>query len=252
MSNNSDWYKQGWSLDIMNQSWTESTVAQVDFIIDKMRLKGHERILDLACGYGRHALEFARKGYEIVGVDITVDFVNYGNEQAKKEGLNAKFILADIREVSYENKFDVVLNMADGAIGYLETDEENMKIFKVISKALKPGGQHFMDIVSGDYADTHFPCKLWDAGEKGLTLSQFNWNRDTRIMLYGQLDYKYGKIFPKPEMNPWAPTRLYTVNEVVDIMKSVGMTFREAYADVNGTPASANGIQMMAFSQKKV
>lgn len=60
-----------------------------------------------------------------------------------------------------------------GAIGYLENDTENLKILDVVAKALKPGGKHFMDIVSADYADTHFPCKLWDAGERGLTLSSF-------------------------------------------------------------------------------
>ena len=42
-----------------------------------------------------------------------------------------------------------MLNMADGAIGYLEDDEENHKIFSVIAKALKKGGKHFMDIMNG-------------------------------------------------------------------------------------------------------
>lgn len=60
--------------------------------------------------------------------------------------------------------------MADGAIGYLEDDEENHKIFSVIEKALKHGGKHFMDIMNGSYAETHFPCQLWDAGEKGLRI----------------------------------------------------------------------------------
>lgn len=252
MNQKSDWYKYGWSLDIMNQSWTENTKEQVDFIIEKMNLKGNERILDLACGYGRHALEFARRGYEVVGVDITEDYVNYGNQEASKEKLNAHFILSDIREVNFESEFDVVLNMADGAIGYLENDIENMKIFKVIAKALKPGGQHFMDIMSGDYAEVHFPCQLWDAGQKGLTLSGFEWNHETKTMLYGQLDYKYGEVLPKPEMELENPTRLYSMKEVSEIMEALGMTFIEAYADTSGTPASANGFQMMAFSKKKL
>jgi len=250
MNKSADWYKYGWNLDIMNQSWTENTVEQVEFIIEKMGLTGNERILDLACGYGRHALEFARRGYEVVGVDITEDYVNYGNEQAQKENLTAKFILSDIRDVKFENEFDVVLNMADGAVGYLENDAENMKIFKVISKALKPGGQHFMDIMSGDYAKLHFPCQLWEAGQKGLTLAGFDWNPETRTMLYGQLDYKYGEILPKPEMDLGNPTRLYTQEEVIEIMKTVGMTFKEAYSDTKGTPAGQNGFQMMAFSKK--
>lgn len=246
-----DWYRHGWTLDIMNQSWTENTKPQVDFLIDRMGLKGGERILDLACGYGRHALEFAKRGFNVVGVDITADYVEYANRQAEDGGLSARFIRSDIREVGFENEYDVVLNMADGAVGYLENDEENLKIFRVVSRALKPGGHHFMDIVSGDYADTHFPCRLWEAGEKGLTLSGFGWDRETRIMLYGQLDYPYGEILPKPEMELWNPTRLYTVEEIRSIMESVGMTFVEAYADVHGTPASAKGIQLMAFSRKR-
>ena len=67
--------------------------------------------------------------------------------------------------------------MADGAIGYFEDDGENHKIFSVIAKALKNGGKHFMDIMNGSYAQTHFPCKLWDAGEKDLHYLLLNGRR---------------------------------------------------------------------------
>ena len=66
----SDWYKKIWALDIKNMSWVENTSYEVDYLIDLCQLKETERILDLACGYGRHALEFAKRGYEVVGVDI--------------------------------------------------------------------------------------------------------------------------------------------------------------------------------------
>ena len=157
-----DWYKKIWTLDIKDQSWVEDTKRQVDFLIEKLELKGTERILDLACGFGRHSLELARRGYDVTGVDITPEYIEYATKQAQTEKLNAGFICSDIRNVSFHNEFDVVLNMADGAIGYLENEEENLKIFRVISEALKPGGRHFMDIMNGSYAETHFPCKLWD------------------------------------------------------------------------------------------
>ena len=101
-----DWYKNNWSLDIKNMSWVENTPNEVDFIIDMCKLNGSERILDLACGYGRHSLE---------------------------------------------------------------TDEENLKIFDVVSKALKTGGHHICDLVNEDYANAHFPVKLWDAGEEEIS-----------------------------------------------------------------------------------
>ncbi|MGN0395654.1 MAG: class I SAM-dependent methyltransferase, partial [Coprococcus sp.] len=178
------------------------------------------------------------------------EYVEYGNTQAQKHHYPAHFIQSDIREVTYENEFDVVLNMADGAIGYLENEEENYKSFKVISRALKPGGKHYMDIMSGDYANSHFPCKMWDEGEKGLTLSGFQWNSETKTMLYGQLDYMYGNILPKVEMEYGNPTRLYTYQEIQNIMKSLGMQVEKVFADEEGNPYTNNSIQMIVCSEK--
>ena len=80
----------------------EDTKCQVDFLIDKLELKGNEKILDLACGFGRHSLEFARRGYEVTGVDITPAYIGYAAKQAGKEKLNAEFICKDIRDISFE------------------------------------------------------------------------------------------------------------------------------------------------------
>lgn len=249
-ANSSDWYKKGWSLDIKEQSWTENTKEQVDFIIKSLELTGNERILDLACGYGRHSLELARRGYMVTGVDITKVYIEDANKTAKAEKLNANFICKDIREVSFCGEYDVVLNMADGAIGYLENDEENAKIFDVITRALKPGGKSFMDIQSGDYANAHFPQKLWDAGENGLTLSLFEWNPDSKIMLYGQNDFAYGDKLEKPDMPCGNPTRLYTQEEIEELMKIRGMKLFAAYCDYSGTPASEKGFQLIVCSKK--
>ncbi|NLC78627.1 MAG: class I SAM-dependent methyltransferase [Ruminococcaceae bacterium] len=249
-SEGSDWYKKIWSLDIKNQSWTENTAKEVDFIIDKLSLKEGERILDLACGYGRHSLELARRGFEVVGVDITKDYVDDANASAKTEGLPASFILSDLREVSFMAEFDAVLNLADGAIGYLENDAENLKIFDVIARALKSGGRSFIDIMSGDYADAHFPQKLWDNGENGVTLSLFEWDKATRIMMYGQQDFAYGEPLEKREFGG-CPTRLYTKAEIAEIMRERGLTLENAFCNYDGAPASSDGIQLMALSKKK-
>lgn len=230
----------------------EDTQRQVDFLIEKLGLIGGERILDLACGFGRHSLELARRGFDVTGVDITPDYIKYASEQSKNENLSAMFICSDIRDVSFENEFDIVLNMADGAIGYLENDEENLKIFAVVSKALRSGGKHFMDIMNRSYAETHFPCKLWDAGEKCLTLSNFEWNSETKTLIYGQLDYHYGEALPKPEMTEGNPIRLYSLDEIKKIFSSLGMEVYDSYSDFGGKPSSDNDIQLMVCSQKTV
>ena len=164
--------------------------------------------------------------------------------------LQASFFCDDLRNLHYENEFDVVLNMADGAIGYLENDAENLKIFDIIAKALKPGGKSFIDVQSGDYANAHFPQRLWEAGTHGLTLSAFDWNPDTRICLYGQLDYAYGESLTKPEMPYGNPTRLYTQQELEEIFRERGLKVYAAYADINGVPASEKGFQLKVCSEK--
>lgn len=166
---NADWYKNNWTLDIKNQSWVEETEKQVDFIIDILSLNGKERILDLACGFGRHALAFARKGFSVVGVDITKDYIDDAIKSAKAASLNTEFIYSDIRNLSFKNEFDVVLNLADGAIGYLESDEENLKIFDVIANALRSGGKHFMDVCNAEHAEHFFPKRGWEMGDKALS-----------------------------------------------------------------------------------
>ena len=229
----SDWYRKIWSLDIQDQSWVEDTVRQVDFLEKTLGLRGGERILDLACGFGRHSLKLARRGYLVTGVDITPAYVDFANTLAEKERLNARFLCLDIRQVPFESQFDVVLNMADGAVGYL-----------------KPGGKHFMDIMNGGYARTHFPCKLWDAGKRGLTLSLFEWDEASRILTYGQRDFPYGEPLTKPEFPEGNPIRLYTLSEITDLLEKRGMTVVDSFSDFSGKPSFENAIQLMVYSRK--
>lgn len=107
--------------------------------------------------------------------------------------MNIEFINSDICDLQFKNEFDVVLNLADGAIGYLENDEENLKIFDVIANALKPGGKHFMDICNAEHAEHYFPKRCWDIGDKALSLSEFEWDKENRITANG--------IFKKKRIN---------------------------------------------------
>lgn len=246
----SNWYKNNWSLDMKNQSWVEDTENQVNFLIKTLGLTGKERILDLACGYGRHALAFARKGYPVVGVDITMELIEDARKTAEAEALDMEFIHSDIRDIPYENEFDVVLNLADGAIGYLENEEENLKIFDVISKALKSGGKHFMDICNAEYAEHYFPKRGWDIGEKALALSLFEWDKEKRIMLYGGCDIPYGEVAGKPEIPFGDSTRLYSIAELDVILQKRNMKIIDTFSNFYGKEATYRELQLMVYSEK--
>ena len=108
--------------------------------------------------------------------------------------------------------------------------------------------KHFMDIMNGSYAQTHFPCKLWDAGEKGLTLSAFEWEKDRKTLIYGQVDYMYGEALYKPEMKEGNPIRLYSLDEITEIFCKLGLRICNSFADFSGKPSSDNDIQLMVYS----
>ena len=245
------WYQKIWTLSIQDMSWVEQTKKQVDFIIQVLDLQGSERLLDLACGFGRHTLEFARRGYEVVGADITPDYITEANRLAAAEGLHAEFLCTDLRDLDFQESFDVVLNLADGAIGYLENDAENLKIFDLIAAALKPGGKHLMDVCNTAYAAKHFPRRNWIAGEKSLSLADFEWDGEKSLMFYAGLTFKYGEPLVKPEALYSNPTRLYSVQELKTIFQSRGMNVLQAFGDFDAqTPATDDTFQIQVISHK--
>jgi len=252
------WYKEVWSLVIQDMSWVENTKHEVDFIIDIMELSGSERILDLACGFGRHAIELSKRGFSVIGVDITPDLIKEAERIASIEKLSTKFICADLRDISFKNEFDVVLNMGDGAIGYLEDDDENLKIFDLIASSLKRGGKHFMDIMNAEHAEMHFPKRHWDIGKKLLSLEEFQWDKETRRMLSAGWFFRFGKITEKPvttDTVAQSSIRLYSIKEIEEIFTSRQMIIKNTFGNSFGKfnrdiPASHRQIQLLVYSQK--
>ena len=245
------WYKKIWTLDIRDMSWTERTAGQVAFLVEVLHLQGHERVLDLACGFGRHALALARRGHPVVGVDITPAYVGEARRLAKKEGLDAEFVCADLRDIAYQGEFDVALNLADGAIGYLEDDAENAKILDRIAAALAPGGKHLMEVCSGAYARKHFPRRAWEAGSQALSLADFEWDEQTSRLTYVGHTFRSGKVLVPPQDKAGTSTRLYTLDELREVFASRGMQVRAAFGDYDpGVPASDDRLSLLVYSEK--
>jgi len=241
-------------LSAKDYPWTENTEHQVEFIIKKLELTGKERILDLACGFGRHCISFARKGFSVTGVDIWKKYIDDAIQTARELSLDTTFICADIRNVIYQNEFDVVLNLDDGAIGYLENDEENLKIFDVISKALKPGGKHFMGINNADYAESHFPEITCEIGSKMITIWQYYWNAEKRGMICVPHNIRYGEIATKPpqiDIENEPAMRLYSLSELEQIFQQRGMKVVASFANYTDKKSSDNELVLNVYSIKQ-
>ena len=103
----------------LRYSFTKGTRNEVSFLVDALSLAPGSRVLDVGCGPGRHALEFARRGYEVVGVDVSERFVALGNDAAVAEGLadRVQFRIGDARELRFSDEFDVVMSLCQGGFG---------------------------------------------------------------------------------------------------------------------------------------
>jgi len=216
-----DWYVSAFA-NTADMAWTDRTEAEVERAMRMLRPQGGERVLDLACGSGRHSLELKRQGFEVVGADISPELLEIARRDAAKEGLEVEFVEADLRELSFDAEFDIVLSLNDGAIGYLETDEENHRTFEVIGRSLKPGGKHLMQLPNVLYARENLPQKSWISGSSMIELVEHRWNRREKTMEGAMIPIRFGEVLD--ELRPIEfRQRLYTVEEIEAIMASVGM-----------------------------
>ncbi len=242
-----DWYATAFDGMSADMAWTERTGSEIDRALTMLRPEGGERILDLACGTGRHSLELVRRGFSVVGVEIGEELVEIANKDAAEQGLEAEFVQGDLRELDYENEFDVVLNLNDGAVGYFETDEENHRTFEVISRALKPGGQNLIQVPNVLYARSHLPQRSWIPSSTMIELVEHRWNKKDRYMEGAMIPLKFGEVLEGLDKRIEFRQRLYTVDELRETYASVGMKLERVFHG-NGRPKDPTESQFEIFA----
>jgi len=147
----------------LRNAFTKGTVQEVDFLVDALGLAPGDAVLDAGCGPGRHALELARRGIHVTGVDISEPFIELARDAAAAEGLEelASFTVGDVREIT--GVFDAALCLCQGGFGLLggpasrqegsQTDDE--RAFAAIAHALGPGGRLALSAFSAYFALHH-------------------------------------------------------------------------------------------------
>ena len=135
----------------LDEGFTRNTLAEVDFLMDVCGLERGMRVLDIGCGPGRHALEMARRGIRVTGVDFTERFVAFARDRAAEEGLQerAEFVLADARDFVRPVTFDAAVSLCEGAFALLANDEDNVRVLRHIAASLKPGAPFVLTTLNG-------------------------------------------------------------------------------------------------------
>ena len=116
----------------------------IDNLLRFLKPPPHARMLDVACGRGRHAVYLNNMGYDVDAFDLSESNIAY-DRQFENESL--RFYRHDMRELFPNGDFDYVFNLFS-SFGYCDTDEENSKVISAHAAALKPGGTLVLDYLN--------------------------------------------------------------------------------------------------------
>jgi 2-polyprenyl-3-methyl-5-hydroxy-6-metoxy-1,4-benzoquinol methylase len=136
------------------------TEAEAEFIEEIAGLQSGDKVLDIMCGYGRHAFSLAKKGFSITAVDNLEDYVNEISEQAVNEVLPIKAIHSGVLELELHQTYDAIICMGNSFAFFNE--EEAISVLQKLYAHLKPGGIFLINTwMLGEIAIKHYKEKDW-------------------------------------------------------------------------------------------
>lgn len=237
----------------------ERTVEEANFVVRAAHLKPEDRILDLACGHGRHSIELARRKLNITGLDYSEPFLEKARADAKEAGVDVEFIRGDMKNLPFSESFDVVL-MLFTAFGYFD-DGTNQKVLKEVAKSLKPGGRFLIDAISGEVNIKRFQ-------EEGKKEEGTNLLRITRTLEAGELKIDETEWFDPDQQlvhnnRRWVDKdgnkreldfylRVYTLDQYKTMLSNAGLEFKEVWGDFQGKPHNQDNTRTIILAEKAV
>ena len=215
------YYKEIWKTIIPD----ELTVKEVDFMIPYFNLKEGSWVLDLMCGYGRHAIALGRKGIEVTAVDNLANYINEIKAVSEKENLPIKYFQANVLDFKTEDRFDLVICMGNSLNFFNANDTIN--ILANIFSYLKPGGHLLINSWSiAEIAFKNFRENSW------CYVGDLKFLTESKLLFFpGRIESENIFITPdgKTEIKQ-AIDYIYSLNEMEAMLKKAGLALKEVYS----------------------
>jgi SAM-dependent methyltransferase len=155
MAKKADWERffDGHAPVYMDNCFTKNTINEVDFLVKELYLKRGATILDVGCGTGRHAIELARRGFKVTGVDISAGMLAEARKHAEEAGSTLDFVHANAVRMRLGRQFDAVICLCEGSFGLLGRGDDALQqplaILRRVARALKPGARCLFTVLNG-------------------------------------------------------------------------------------------------------
>jgi ubiquinone/menaquinone biosynthesis C-methylase UbiE len=229
-------------------SLEERTVIEIEGVIRLLKLQTGERILDCPCGYGRHSIQLASRGFDVVGCDINAEMLEPALSSPQMMS-NIRFVKKNMLHLTFDKEFDAVINLFF-SFGFFETEEENNRVLRNFYRALKPGGKFIMHtdinvprIASGKYK-LQERRQLRSGGQ--LEISETCDLQNKRLIGTWTLFDQDGS---KKELTPYTAI-IYTMEDFTSMCEGAGFRNIRGYGDWNGAPLTSESEDMIVVAEK--
>lgn len=217
---------------------------QTEKIISLVKLsKG--KVLDLCCGPGRFAIQFAMRRFNVTGVDKTEFLLDKAKHEALKHKVKIKFILADMLDYISPDTYDLIINMFT-SFGYFKNRDHNITVLKNVYAGLKPGGQFLIDTIGKEILAKIFQSTISTKGKDGSLWIQRheiidNWTRvkNEWILLKNDRVKTYH-----------LDLCIYSAQELKDLLYDAGFSDVQLFSDFLGSEYGINANRLIALSKK--
>jgi SAM-dependent methyltransferase len=194
----------------------QATQQEARFVIESLGLEAGAQVLDLGCGYGRHAMELAARGFHVVGLDLSLPLLLRGADEAQRRGLTINFVHGDMRELDFDSQFDGAYCLFS-TFGFFD-DETNKKTAQHLARALKPGARAVIEILNRDYLIGDLPTRVWWEGDGCVVLEEVEFNYfSSRIQSSRSVVFDDGR-----QLEQEISIRAYSLHELGKLLHSCG------------------------------
>jgi SAM-dependent methyltransferase len=224
----------------------ERTAREVEGIARLLELPPGGRVLDLACGHGRHAIPLAERGYAVTGQDLSEVFLQRARADAQRRGVQARWVHADMREIPFEAEFDAVINIFT-AFGYFDRDDEDQRVLEQVRKALRPGGRFLLETLHRDALVRGFQPFAVMRHDDGLLVTE-----ERRFdQLAGRTAVRVTLLYPDGRRSELGHNaRTYTVTELARMLERADLPPRAVYGGLDGSPLSLDSRRLVIVAEK--
>jgi len=238
-----DWFSSEEYLSVYQHRDDEDATKLLELILKLTKLTQQNSILDAACGAGRHSIYLASKGFNVFGFDLSKTLLSKAKENAKKRSAENNFVCADLRNIYFRKKFDLIINLFT-SFGYFENDEENFKFINTAYSLLNGNGYYVLDYFNKNYLLANLIAKNEKLIDRKIIIEKRKIVNDRIIK---EIQIKNGL----EEKRFIESVRLYSKTEIENEFKKIGFTLVSTFGDYDGNKYDEqNSSRLILFFKK--